>query len=155
MTPWTVVHQAPLSMRFPRQEYWSGLLYPFSRGFSRPRDQTQVSFIAGRFFIIWATREAHIHKLQQKHFKVPCCVFCPFFFWIRHWFHIRFRNEFRFCLEFIFSQPFFFFRKSSPCHSIGYIRRRSCLQLPTHSEIFPIITFITCHSAMILLSQYP
>ena len=27
-TPWTVVHQAPLSMGFPRQEYWSGL--PFS-----------------------------------------------------------------------------------------------------------------------------
>ena len=24
MTPWTVAHQAPLSMGFPRQEYWSG-----------------------------------------------------------------------------------------------------------------------------------
>ena len=24
-TPWTVVQQAPLSMGFPRQEYWSGL----------------------------------------------------------------------------------------------------------------------------------
>ena len=24
-TPWTVAHQAPLSMGFPRQEYWSGL----------------------------------------------------------------------------------------------------------------------------------
>ena len=28
MTPWTVAHQAPLSMEFPRQEYWNGL--PFS-----------------------------------------------------------------------------------------------------------------------------
>ena len=27
-TPWTVVRQALLSMRFPRQEYWSGLLFP-------------------------------------------------------------------------------------------------------------------------------
>ena len=27
-TPWTVVSQAPLSMGFPRQEYWSGLLFP-------------------------------------------------------------------------------------------------------------------------------
>ena len=27
MTPWTVAHQAPLSMEFPRQEYWSGLLF--------------------------------------------------------------------------------------------------------------------------------
>ena len=25
MTPWTVAHQAPLSMEFSRQEYWSGL----------------------------------------------------------------------------------------------------------------------------------
>ena len=27
-TPWTVAHQAPLSMGFSRQEYWSGLLLP-------------------------------------------------------------------------------------------------------------------------------
>ena len=27
-TPWTVAHQAPLSMEFPRQEYWSGLPFP-------------------------------------------------------------------------------------------------------------------------------
>ena len=25
MTPWTVACQAPLSMGFPRQEYWNGL----------------------------------------------------------------------------------------------------------------------------------
>ena len=28
MTPWTVAHQAPLSMEFSRQEYWSGLTFP-------------------------------------------------------------------------------------------------------------------------------
>ena len=27
-TPWTVVYQAPLSMEFSRQEYWSRLLFP-------------------------------------------------------------------------------------------------------------------------------
>ena len=27
-TPWTVAHQAPLPMGFPRQEYWSGLPFP-------------------------------------------------------------------------------------------------------------------------------
>ena len=27
-TPWTVVPQAPLSMGFSRQEYWSGLPFP-------------------------------------------------------------------------------------------------------------------------------
>ena len=28
VTPWTIAHQAPLSMAFPRQEYWSGLPFP-------------------------------------------------------------------------------------------------------------------------------
>ena len=27
-TPWTVAHQAPLSIGFPRQEHWSGLPLP-------------------------------------------------------------------------------------------------------------------------------
>ena len=27
-TPWTVAYQAPLSMGFSRQEYWSGLPFP-------------------------------------------------------------------------------------------------------------------------------
>ena len=31
----------------------------FSKRSSQPRDWTQVSHIAGRFFTIWATREAH------------------------------------------------------------------------------------------------
>ena len=29
VTPWAVAHQAPLSMEFSRQEYWSGLPFPF------------------------------------------------------------------------------------------------------------------------------
>ena len=28
MTPWTVVHQALMSIEFFRQEYWSGLPFP-------------------------------------------------------------------------------------------------------------------------------
>ena len=27
-TPWTIAHQAPLSMVFPKQKYWSGLPFP-------------------------------------------------------------------------------------------------------------------------------
>ena len=34
--------------------------FAFSWGSSQPRDRVQVSCIAGRFFISWATREAHI-----------------------------------------------------------------------------------------------
>ena len=29
MTPWIRVRQAPLSMGFPKQEYWSGMPFPF------------------------------------------------------------------------------------------------------------------------------
>ena len=28
VTPWTVVHKAPLFLGLPRQEYWSGLPFP-------------------------------------------------------------------------------------------------------------------------------
>ena len=33
---------------------------PFSGGSSQPRDQTQVFYIAGRFFTTWASREAPV-----------------------------------------------------------------------------------------------
>ena len=36
-TPWIVAHQAPLSMEFPRQEYWSGLPFPSLGDLPNPR----------------------------------------------------------------------------------------------------------------------
>ena len=53
-----VAHKAPLLMGFSRQEYWSGQVMSFSRGHSWPKDWTWVSCTTGRFFTIWATREA-------------------------------------------------------------------------------------------------
>ena len=41
VTPWTVARQAPLSVGFSRQEYWSGLLFPPPGDLPPPRDQTQ------------------------------------------------------------------------------------------------------------------
>ena len=35
-TPWTVAYQASLSMRFSRQEYWSGLPFPFPGNLPNP-----------------------------------------------------------------------------------------------------------------------
>ena len=35
-TLWTVARQAPLSMRFSRQEYWSGLPFPFPGDLPNP-----------------------------------------------------------------------------------------------------------------------
>jgi len=48
VTPWTLACQAPLSMEFSRQEYWSGFPIPSSRDF-----QTQESnpgLLPCRFF---------------------------------------------------------------------------------------------------------
>ena len=36
LTPWTVAFQAPLSVGFPRQEYWSGLPFPSPGDLSDP-----------------------------------------------------------------------------------------------------------------------
>ena len=36
-TPWTVAYEAPPSMGFPRQEYWSGVPLPSSLGLQRGR----------------------------------------------------------------------------------------------------------------------
>ena len=46
----TVARQAPLFTGVSRQEYWSGLPFPFSRASSWCKDRTNVSCAAGRFF---------------------------------------------------------------------------------------------------------
>ena len=59
-TPWTVACQAPLSMEFSRQEYWSGLPCP-PPGDLPPLGIKPVSLaspvLAGRFFTTSATWE--------------------------------------------------------------------------------------------------
>ena len=50
VTPGTVVHQAPLSMGFPRQEYWSGLPFPSSGDLPDPRIEPISPALAGGFF---------------------------------------------------------------------------------------------------------
>ena len=56
---------------FSRQEYWSGWPCPPSRGSSQPRDRTQVSSIAGRFFTVWDTREARETRRMMIKLKIP------------------------------------------------------------------------------------
>ena len=64
--PWNSLDQNTGVGIFPTQgsRILGWVTVPFSRGSSRPRDQIQVSCIADRFFIIWATREA---KLDESH----------------------------------------------------------------------------------------
>ena len=66
--------QAPLSMGFSRQEYWSGL--PFhSPGElpSRPRDRTWVSRIGGWILYDWATWEAQKLECCDRHSILDGC----------------------------------------------------------------------------------
>ena len=53
---------------------------PFSRRSSQPRDQTQISCFAGRFFTIWATVEAYIYvpRLPKKLTELPYDLAIPF-----------------------------------------------------------------------------
>ena len=72
------------SMEFSRPEYWSGY-FPSSRGSSQPRDQSQVSRIAGRFFTSWATRKTHVYiwlellviHLHAHYHAAPQCLLAP------------------------------------------------------------------------------
>ena len=65
-TLWTVAHQAPLSMGFFRQEYWSGLSFSplglFPTQWSNPH-----LLRCRRILYHWATREAHEEKAGECH----------------------------------------------------------------------------------------
>ena len=65
VTLWTVAHQAPLSMGFSRQEYWSGLPCPPPGNLPRPGIKL-TSFtspaLAGGFFTTSATWENSFSK---------------------------------------------------------------------------------------------
>ena len=49
-TSWTVAHQAPLSMGFSRQEYWSGLPLPPPGDLPKPGIEPVSPASAGAFF---------------------------------------------------------------------------------------------------------
>ena len=69
VTPWTVVRQAPLSVEFSRQEYWSGLPFPYPGHLPDPEIKPMSLMspaLAGRFFTTSATWEALFSKAVQE-----------------------------------------------------------------------------------------
>ena len=52
VTPWTVAHQAPLSMGYLRQEYWSQLPFPSPGDLPDPVIEPESPTLAGRFFTL-------------------------------------------------------------------------------------------------------
>ena len=53
-TPWTVAHQAPLSMGFSRQEYWSGL--PFPSPGDLPNPGIELPYFILLFYKCWSSK---------------------------------------------------------------------------------------------------
>ena len=67
-TPWTVAHQAPLSLGFSRQEYWSGLPFPPPGDLPDPGIEPQYLTsltLAGKFFT------TSFNLLTYYYFKCP------------------------------------------------------------------------------------
>ena len=72
-TPWTVAHQAPLSMEFSRQEYWSGLPFPTPGDLPDPGikpTSLESPVLAGGFF----TTE----PLRKPNHGITAVQFFPF-----------------------------------------------------------------------------
>ena len=70
-TPWTIDCQAPLSMGFPRHEYWSGLPFPSPGDLPTPGIKPPSTALAGGFF----TTEPSGKPFQLKVFLNFLC-FC-------------------------------------------------------------------------------
>ena len=74
---WTATHQAPLSVGFPRQEYWSGLPFPPSGDLRHPRREPMSlasAALAGRFLTNWATREALSSTIYYNYYFLKECT---------------------------------------------------------------------------------
>ena len=59
-SPWTVAHQAPLSMGFSKQEYWSGLPFLSPRALPDPEIEATSPALPGGFFTIESPGKPHI-----------------------------------------------------------------------------------------------
>ena len=70
MAPWTVAHQAPLSMGFSWKEYWSGLLFPTLGNLLQPEIESKSPVspaLAGRFFTTESQGKSKIYsKMIEK-----------------------------------------------------------------------------------------
>ena len=83
-TPWTAAHQAPLSMGFSRQEYWSGVPLPslmiYLDSILKSRDITlpvKVCLVKGMVFPVvmygcesWTRKEAEHQRIDA--FELRC-----------------------------------------------------------------------------------
>ena len=75
VTPCTVAHQAPLSMGFPRQEYWSGLPFPPPEDLPYPEMEPVSPALVGGFFTAEPSGKPNING--KKALKLEINPRCP------------------------------------------------------------------------------
>ena len=79
-TPWTVACQAPLTLGFSREEYWSGLPFPPPRDLPHPGTEPTSPALAGRFSTtkplgkIWP--ELNENEKMNEFSWIECCCCC-------------------------------------------------------------------------------
>ena len=100
MTTWPIAHQAPLSMGFSREEYWSGLPFPSPGDLPKPGIEPMSPALAGGFFTTKQLEKPlyqHIdeqimskyscHRILLIVILIPvifsCCTSCHFFFFFQ------------------------------------------------------------------------
>ena len=85
VTPWSVAHQASLSMGFPRQEYWSGLVFPSPGDLPHPgikptspawqADSLPLSHLGIPFIIYYLRTHTHTHTHTHTYLSSLCIIF--------------------------------------------------------------------------------
>ena len=73
VTPWTIAHQAPLSMEVFRQEYWSGLPFPLQEDLSNPGIQLESPALIGRFITTEPHGKPRVRCVGSKNLTLVLC----------------------------------------------------------------------------------
>ena len=71
VTPWTVAHQAPPSMGFPRQEYWTELTLSPPGDLPDPGIKLTSPGLAGGFFTTEPPGKTHRMNIHEE---INCCL---------------------------------------------------------------------------------
>ena len=69
-TPWTATHQAPPSMGFSRQEYWSGVPLPSPLIYIFVYKNISTHYM----YIKWTCKYLHQH-MHGMHFHINLCIY--------------------------------------------------------------------------------
>ena len=81
VTPWTVAHQAPLSMGFSRQEYWSGLPFPSPGNLPDPGIKPGSPALQADSLPFepsgktYTNTHTHIHTHTHTHTYIYICIY--------------------------------------------------------------------------------